>query len=560
MKATEKEKSYNTDIIYITNSEIGFDYLRDNMLDYRAPKLQKNFHFAIVDEADSILIDEARTPLVISGDPINRADLHFRIDDFTLSLKKTDYVVELEHRRCFLSEYGVKKACAFFGIEDFYRRENSETYHHLNNSLFAHFILQKNVDYLVRNNKIMLIDHFTGRVLENRSFSDGLHQALEAKERINISSETSVLATITYQNFFRLFDNLAGITGTAASVKNEFIATYNMHVVQIPTNMPLIRKDEKDLFFYNKKAKYLAIVAEIKRFFDRGQPVLVGTNSVSTSEDISHILKNMKIPHKVLSAKHHIYEAQVVAQAGFFKSVTIATNMAGRGTDIKLDERAKAHGGLVMLGAEKNESRRIDLQLRGRSGRQGEPGRTQFFVSLDDDIFMRFGNESFKKQFAKFQFETIHSKLLSWGVEKFQKKLTQSSYEQRKTLLEYDNVISQQRRIIYHQRDFFRVDKDFAPYIADFLEFFIRVCLNQIVKNRFSINDLEKSRIREFIAPFKFDIEALKEGESKNLTQEWVENELNQKIKLLLTEALEKFPKEIESSFRSSLTTVIDKT
>lgn len=495
MQKPEKMLNYQQNVIYITNSEIGFDYLRDNMINFDEPKMQKELFYVIIDEADSILIDEARTPLIISGRPRNRSDFYQKADQFIKSLKPSDYQIDQEIRRSSLGHSGVLKANFFFKLKNIYDLKNSELFHFISNALHANFILMKNIDYLIRDQKIHLIDPFTGRVMADRKLSEGLHQALESKEKLKINEETTILATITYQNFFRLFDKIAGMTGTAKAVEDEFIKTYNMHVLQIPTNLPIIREDKEDLFFYSTKDKYLALAQEIENLYNKGQPVLVGSSSVQTSEEISLLLKKSNIPHKVLNAKHHGYEAKIIAQAGDYQSITIATNMAGRGTDIKIDKEIQKLGGLALLGAERNESQRIDLQLRGRSGRQGEPGYSQFYVSLDDDLIARFNNLKFKKRFNFFAGKPIKSSLLNRSIKRAQQKITNFNFEQRKTLLEFDNVISQQRGVVYRQRDFLRESSDLTNYLEEFLTKFVRLKLTNFFIKKIEISNVTAQQI-----------------------------------------------------------------
>ncbi len=500
MSRLDKIENYKKNVIYITNSEIGFDYLRDNMIGIGQPKIQGKLSYVIIDEADSILIDEARVPLIISGKSVDRQEMYQKVDKFISSLKPTDYRIALEFKNVYLTKSGYKKANVFFNLSNLQSVENAELFHFAQNGLYAHYILHKNVDYLIRDKKVMLIDHFTGRILGDRMLSNGLHQALEAKEQVSIQPETSILATITYQNFFRLFDKIAGMTGTAIDVEEDFIKTYNMDVLQIPTNQPLIRQDQNDFFFTTKKAKYLALAHEIEQLYFRGQPVLVGSNSVQTSEEISQLLKFMKVPHSVLSAKHHSFEAKIIAQAGWSKSVTIATNIAGRGTDIILDETAKSLGGLVVLGAEKNESSRIDWQLRGRSGRQGEPGRSQFYVSLDDELFSRFGTSKLKNRFGAIKTKGFSSRLLSGFFRRAQAKLTNASFDQRKSLLDFDNIVSQQRILVYARRDFLLQTTNPHLYLQHFFARFIFL----MTKTKFIHQlDLSKAQMEKWINELK---------------------------------------------------------
>ena len=476
MTRQEKLANYAQTIVYGTNSEFGFDYLRDNMLQLWEKKLQQEHYYVIIDEVDSVLIDEGRTPLIISGRPRNRSNFYQKVDQFVKSLKAVDFKIDPEFKRCFLQKSGILKANHFFQIKSLFDLENSELFHFVSNALQANYILKKNIDYLIKDRKVVLVDQFTGRVTPDRTLSEGLHQALEAKESCSIREESAILATITYQNFFRLFDKISGMTGTAKTEEDEFISLFNMHVLQIPTDQPMIRFDDQDFFFYDKKHKYLALAKRIQQLHENNQPILIGTSSVRTSEEFSVILRKFGFNFRVLNAKHHEHEAKLIANAGHHRQITISTNMAGRGTDIKLDEIAKKSGGLAVLAVERNESRRIDLQLQGRSGRQGEPGYSAFYLSLDDDLFLRFGNRRFKKIFASMGEEVLKSGLLSSAIAKYQKKIQIANYEQRKSLLEHDNVISQQMRVVYRQRDFIVQTKDFDRYLKNtFMHCFLNI-------------------------------------------------------------------------------------
>lgn len=393
----EKREAYNADITYSTNSELGFDYLRDNMVVYREDMVQRPLNFVIVDEVDSILIDEARTPLIISGQATGTTTLYTRTDRFAKTLTaEDDFKIDLESKTVALTEDGIQKAEKYFGLENLYDPDNTALNHHLDNALRANFIMLRDKDYVVREGEVMIVDQFTGRIMDGRRFSDGLHQAIEAKEQVEIQEETKTMANITYQNFFRMYKKLSGMTGTGKTEKEEFREIYNMEVVTIPTNKPIARDDKPDLLYPTLKSKFAAVVEEIKIRHEAGQPVLVGTVAVETSEYLSHLLDQENIPHAVLNAKNHAKEAEIVMNAGQRGAVTIATNMAGRGTDIKLGPGVREIGGLAVIGTERHESRRIDNQLRGRSGRQGDPGVSQFYLSLEDDLMLRFGSERIK--------------------------------------------------------------------------------------------------------------------------------------------------------------------
>ena len=457
LSVTEKQEAYNCDITYSTNNEIGFDYLRDNMVVNASQRVARKLNFAIIDEVDSILIDEARTPLIISGGHMQSADLYIQTDKFVKTLKLDDgYVYDEQTKATVLDAKGIAKAEKTFKVDNLYDIENTNLVHFINQSLKANYAMHNDIDYVVKDDKIVIVDPFTGRLMEGRSYSDGLHQAIEAKEGVTINEETKTLATITFQNLFRMYSKLSGMTGTAKTEEEELRDIYNMYVICIPTNKPVIREDCKDLIFATKEGKYKAIVSEIKERHEEGQPVLVGTIAVETSELISDMLKKIKIPHEVLNAKNHAREAEIIAKAGEKGAVTIATNMAGRGTDIKLGEGVKELGGLCVIGTERHESRRIDNQLRGRSGRQGDPGFSQFCVSFEDDLMVRFGADRAKNLLARAGFTgdaAIRNGALARSIETAQKRVEGNNYDVRKTLLEYDNVINEQREIIYERRN-----------------------------------------------------------------------------------------------------------
>ena len=465
----EKKAAFACDITYTTNSEIGFDYLRDNMQQtMEARVLPRKLNMALVDECDSILIDESRTPLIISGGQRQTANLYQAADKFAKTLvKDEDYTIDLESKSVALTPKGNAKAEEAFKIDNLYRLEYSGLVHHIHQALQANFIMNKDVDYIVKDGAIVIVDQFTGRLLAGRTFSDGLHQAIEAKEGVFIKPETTVLATITYQNYFRLYDKLSGMTGTAKTEEEEFFETYNMKVVEIPTNVPVIRIDAPDLVYANKEYKYKAMIKEIKERHEKGQPLLVGTISVDTSEYISELLNKEGIKHEVLNAKNHEREAEIISHAGEKNSVTIATNMAGRGTDIKLGEGVAALGGLAVIGSERHESRRIDNQLRGRSGRQGDPGYSRFYVSLEDDLMVRFGNDTVKSMFKSLGDQAIESNMVTRVITSAQTRVEGYNYDIRKNLLSYDDVLRQQREIMYKQRDDVIVAKDVHPFVVD---------------------------------------------------------------------------------------------
>ena len=457
LSPAEKRERYNCDILYSTNNEIGFDYLRDNMVVRKEDRVQRPLNFAIVDEVDSVLIDEARTPLIISGGAMHSNNQYMDAQRFVRDLKENeDFIIDEKTKSINLTDEGSKKCEKFYGIDNMYDIKYSALVHHINQALRANFTMKNEVDYVVQDGKVVIVDQFTGRLMQGRAFSEGLHQAIEAKEGVKINEETKTLATITFQNLFRMYKKLSGMTGTAKTEEEEFRNIYNMYVIQIPTNKPVIRKDMADLIFATKQDKYNAIIQEIKERHATGQPVLVGTIAIETSELISNMLKKERIKHEVLNAKNHAREAEIIAKAGEIGSVTIATNMAGRGTDIKLGEGVKELGGLCVIGTERHESRRIDNQLRGRAGRQGDPGYTQFFVSFEDDLMVRFGTDRFKDLLQAAGLGTtinLRSKTMTRNVESAQKKVEGNNFDIRKSLLQYDDVMGRQREIMYERRN-----------------------------------------------------------------------------------------------------------
>ena len=457
LSPTEKKEQYNCDILYTTNNELGFDYLRDNMVVQKENRVQRGLNFAIIDEVDSVLIDEARTPLIISGGEMKSARLYTDADSFVKSLKnEEDYIYDEKTKSVTLTEEGVKKGEQRFGVDNLYDINQTSLVHHINQALKANYSMRNDVDYVVQDGEVVIVDQFTGRLMKGRAFSDGLHQAIEAKEGVKIQQETKTLATITFQNLFRMYKKLSGMTGTAKTEEEEFRNIYNMFVICIPTNKEVIRDDEPDLVYATKVGKYKALINEIERRYKTGQPVLVGTIAIETNELISDLLRKRKIPHEVLNAKNHAREAEIIAKAGEKKAVTIATNMAGRGTDIKLTDEVKELGGLCVLGTERHESRRIDNQLRGRSGRQGDPGFTQFYVSMEDDLMVRFGTDRIKMMMQTLGFtedQAIKSKTFSRAIATAQSRVEGNNFDIRKQLLQYDDVMNNQREIIYSKRN-----------------------------------------------------------------------------------------------------------
>ncbi|MCA8845069.1 preprotein translocase subunit SecA [Mycoplasmopsis bovis] len=461
MDPSLKREAYACDITYSIHSELGFDYLRDNMASSIEEKVQRGLHFCLTDEADSILIDEAKTPLIISGGQSEDSNVYLASDQFVRTLDENDYEIDEETKAISLTFNGVQKANRFFNFDNLYDIKNSEIVHRIQNALRAHKVMKINVEYIVRDGKIELVDAFTGRIMEGRSYSEGLQQAIQAKEMVEIEPETKTMATITYQNFFRMFDKLCGMTGTAKTEEQEFIDIYNMRVNVVPTNKPVIRQDLKDSIYASYQAKWMAVVEKVKELYEKGQPVLVGTAQIEDSELLHELLINAEIPHTVLNAKQNASEAEIISHAGQVKAVTIATNMAGRGTDIKPSPEALALGGLYVLGTDKAESRRIDNQLRGRSGRQGDPGVSKFFLSIDDQLMRRFSNyEEFKEQFKNDGDKEVTTKSLLYGFSEAQKKIEGFNYDTRKNVLHYDDVIRQQRDLFYAQRDLILINDD----------------------------------------------------------------------------------------------------
>ncbi|MFR6362600.1 preprotein translocase subunit SecA [Amedibacterium intestinale] len=470
MSAFQKREAYACDITYTTNSELGFDYLRDNMVTDVKDRVMRGLHVAIVDEVDSILIDESRTPLIISGGAKKTANLYLQADAFAKRLKSDGYEIDEKTKQIMLTESGVEKAERYFKLDNLYDVDHTQLVHHITQALKANYIMKNEVEYVVQDDEIVIVDTFTGRTMPGRAYSDGLHQAIEAKEGVPIKEETSTLATITYQNFFRLYDKLAGMTGTAKTEEEEFLDIYNMRVIEIPTNRPVQRQDLPDAIFAKPALKFNALIEEVKRLYDKGQPVLVGTISVEASELVHNLLVKAKIPHEVLNAKNHAREAEIIAKAGQVKAVTVATNMAGRGTDIKLSEESRALGGLAVLGSERHESRRIDNQLRGRSGRQGDPGFSRFYVSLQDELMIRFGGDKFKNLFETLGDAQIESKMVTKSITQAQKRVEGYNYDVRKQLLDYDDVLRKQREIMYEQRNYVLENEDVHGIVRDMMD------------------------------------------------------------------------------------------
>ena len=553
LSSEEKKAQYLCDITYSTNNELGFDYLRDHMVTYKEAMVQRPLNFAIVDEVDSILIDEARTPLIISGGQKNNDNLYQQADLFVKGLERdTDYEIDEKSKHVVLLEKGMERAERFFGVENLYDVKYVSLLHRIQNALRANYVMFKDVDYVVKDNAVIIVDQFTGRLMYGRQFSEGLHQALEAKEHVEIKKETRTIATITFQNYFRMYKKLAGMTGTAKTEEEEFRNIYNMYVVEVPTNLPVIRIDDPDLMFLTMKAKFDAIANDIAERYRKGQPVLVGTISIETSELLSELLHKRGIPHDVLNAKQHEREAEIVAHAGEARHVTIATNMAGRGTDIKLGPGVKELGGLAVLGTERHESRRIDNQLRGRSGRQGDPGYTRFYLSAEDDLMRRFGSESFKSMLSMLVTEKgkdsetpLESKMFSRFVESAQKKIEGNNFDTRKSVVEYDEVLRKQRDIIYGQRAS-------ILFLDDISDIIIKMMTNTGYRIANAVADgknIDSTRFLKEIDGVYFPLGFVTKEEVENLTIDEAIDLFVNKSKEILAQRQEQFPVEIYREF-----------
>ena len=542
LDSEQKREQYYCDITYSTNSELGFDYLRDHMVLYKEQMVQRpEMNFAIVDEVDSILIDEARTPLIISGGEKKGPNLYVQANSFAKCLHQEDYEIDVKDRHVALTESGMSKAEKYFNVENLYDVKNVTIVHHINNALRANYIMEKDKDYVVHEGAIVIVDPFTGRLMVGRQWSDGLHQAIEAKENVQIKKETRTLATITYQNYFRMYKKLAGMTGTAKTEEEEFRNIYNMFVVEIPTNVPVIRIDEPDLIFRSMKAKYLAIAKDIKERHEKGQPVLVGTISIESSELLSNLLKRNGIPHSVLNAKQHEREAEIIAKAGQKGSVTIATNMAGRGTDIKLGEGVRELGGLAVIGTERHEARRIDNQLRGRSGRQGDPGYSRFYLSAQDELMIRFGGDRFERLLGMIAnpdadgYETpLESKMFSRFVESAQKKVEGANYDSRKNVVEYDEVLRKQREVIYGQRKDILFLDDMEPTIRKMIKNVVKRNIGGYIVHEKKNSEVDAVRfMNEFASKFfnrgKITIDEV-EGLNEEQLSELIENKFIEEL------------------------------
>ena len=542
MSADEKRDAYNCDVTYSTNSELGFDYLRDNMVVYKDQMVQRPLNYAIIDEVDSILIDEARTPLIISGQAEQANSEYIRADRFVKTLTEDksdddadddedhgDYKIDWPTKTINLTNQGIKKACEHFGLKNLYDIDNQVLVHHIDQALRANYIMLKDIDYVVQNGEVMIVDSFTGRVMEGRRYSDGLHQAIEAKEGVKIQEESKTQATITYQNFFRMYKKLAGMTGTAKTEEEEFREIYNMEVITIPTNRPIARKDLPDILYPTLDSKFEAVVKEIKERHAKGQPVLVGTVAIESSERLSKMLDQAGIPHAVLNAKNHAKEAEIIMNAGQRGAVTIATNMAGRGTDIKLGPGVKELGGLAVIGTERHESRRIDNQLRGRSGRQGDPGVTRFYLSLEDDLMKRFGGDRVKLFLDRISDndddKVIESRMITKQVESAQKRVEGNNYDTRKQTLQYDDVMRTQREIIYGERmQVISEEKTLKPVLMPMIK---RTIDHQVdMYTQGDKKDWRNDQLRDFILSAITDEETTKKLNIKHLGAEELKKRL----------------------------------
>ena len=556
LTAKEKQEAYACDIMYSTNNEIGFDYLRDNMVVRKEDRVQRKLNFAIIDEVDSVLIDEARTPLIISGGQMNSANLYIDADTFAKSLEKEiDYIYDEKNKSVSLTESGSDKAEKMFQIDNLYDINNATLVHYINQALRANYSMKKDVDYVVQDDEIVIVDPFTGRLMKGRAYSDGLHQAIEAKEGVTINEETKTLATITFQNLFRMYKKLSGMTGTAKTEEEEFRNIYNMYVIEIPTNKPVIRIDAPDLVYATKEAKYKAIIAFVKERYEKGQPVLIGTIAIETSELISKLLKQARIPHEILNAKNHAREAEIISKIGQQKSVTIATNMAGRGTDIKLSDEIRELGGLCVVGTERHESRRIDNQLRGRSGRQGDPGYTQFFVSMKDDLMVRFGSDRIAEMMKTMGLgdQAIQSKTFTKSIGTAQKRVEGNNFDIRKQLLQYDDVMNNQREIMYEKRNKILDSDSIHEMVLSSFRHHIEDVVNSHIAPEGYLTEDDFREITDFVNE-NLLTKDIKKSSINKLTNDEVIDKL---VKLVTDEYEEKIkdiPEEVTKEFEKAIT------
>jgi len=557
MSPQQKRDAYNCDVLYSTNNEIGFDYLRDNMVVRAQDRVQRPLNFCIVDEVDSILIDEARTPLIISGGKFDSKDLYTSADRAAKKLNEDDYTVDEKTKSVSLTESGVEKIEKTFHLKNLYDLENAVLVHHINQALKANYGFKLDVDYVVEDGAVIIVDQFTGRLMHGRQFSDGLHQALEAKEGVKINEETKTMATITFQNLFRMYAKLSGMTGTAKTEEEEFRDIYNMYVIQIPTNKPVIREDLPDLVYATERGKFKAIVEKIKEIHETGQPILVGTISVENNEKLSALLKKEGLKHEVLNAKNHEREAEIIAKAGQKGAITIATNMAGRGTDIKLGEGVVELGGLCVIGTERHESRRIDNQLRGRAGRQGDPGMSQFFVSFEDDLMRRFGTDKIKDMLIKVGFgedQAIRSKSFTKSIEQAQRKVEGNNYDTRKSLLDYDNVMNEQREIIYARRNEILDQESISERTEATFDSNIANLVDSHIEPEGYLTDDDKSEIVEYLNTNLLKVNKLDEEELEDMSDaEEIKEFLTNKVKEDYKEKTKDIPKEIINEFEKAI-------
>ena len=557
MSPKEKKEAYNCDILYSTNNELGFDYLRDNMVVNAEDRVQRPLHFAIIDEVDSVLIDEARTPLIISGGVMKSANLYKDADRFVKTLRENeDYTIDEKTKDITLTDQGTSKGEKYFRIANLYDIEHSALVHHVNQALKANYTMHNDVDYVVQEGKVVIVDQFTGRLMPGRAFSDGLHQAIEAKENVEIEEETKTLATITFQNYFRMYEKLSGMTGTAKTEEEEFRNIYNMYVIEIPTNLPVIRVDAADLIYSTKEEKYKAIIAEIKRRHEKGQPVLVGTIAIETNELLSSMLKKAHIKHEILNAKNHAREAEIIAKAGEKGSVTIATNMAGRGTDIKLGEGVKELGGLCVIGTERHESRRIDNQLRGRSGRQGDPGYSQFFVSFEDELMVRFGTDRFKSilEMAGLDSErNMRSRTITRSVETAQKRVEGNNFDARKHLLQYDDVMGKHREIMYARRNEILDNEDVHNYVINTMKELIELLVRRHTNEHGVILEADCNEIVEYVNENLLNNSNLKLSEILNKEINDIIDVIQSKVLKEYEEKIKELPDEIRKDFEKAI-------
>ena len=556
MTSEEKQIAYNCDILYSTNNEIGFDYLRDNMVVKKEERVQRPLNFAIIDEVDSVLIDEARTPLIISGGEMSNVNLYTSADKYAKSLTiEKDFIFDEKTKSVNLTELGADKAEEMFKIKNLYDVDNATLLHFINQALRANYAMNNDVDYVVQDGEIVIVDQFTGRLMKGRAYSDGLHQAIEAKEGVNINQETKTLATITFQNLFRMYKKLSGMTGTAKTEEEEFRNIYNMYVIEIPTNKDVIRIDAPDLVYATKEAKYKAVIEFVKERYNEGQPVLIGTIAIETSELISRLLKQAHIPHEVLNAKNHEREAEIVSKIGQSKSVTIATNMAGRGTDIKLSDEIKELGGLCVVGTERHESRRIDNQLRGRSGRQGDPGYTQFFVSMKDDLMVRFGSDRIGAMMESMGLgeQAIQSKTFTKSIGTAQKRVEGNNFDIRKSLLQYDDVMNNQREIIYEKRNKILDNTSIHEMVLTTYRHHIEDLVNSHIPPENYLTEDDIREITEFVNENLLKID-LSENDIKDKEANELIDFLSKKVIEEYEEKIKDLPEEIVQEFEKVIT------